>query len=313
MTDSGVLITVLYGGVGPEREVSLASGPAVVDGLSRQFDVRGIDVRERALPPSLDPVEGVVFPILHGEFGEDGGLQTLLEKGRFEYAGSDSISSALCMDKAATKQRVAEVGVRGPEGIVLEPGSTPDFKVVREQLGDRIVVKPVNGGSSSALSVLDGPAELRAALDEMTDRRWLMERFIEGREVSVGVLEGIAQGVVEVIPKGGVYDYRHKYTPGSTEYRWPAVLEPSDESALRKQAETVFAVCGCRDFARVDFRLAEDGPWFLEINTLPGMTSESLLPKSADCMGLSFEDLTLKMVEPALDRFQRRLRRMTPN
>lgn len=313
MSKAGVQITVLYGGVGAERDVSLSSGPAVVRVLRNHFEVKGVEIREAALPSSLDPASGIVLPMLHGEFGEDGRLQSLLEKGRFEYAGSDSISSALCMDKNATKKRVAGAGVQGPEGILLEPGSTPDFHRIREKLGDTIVLKPVDGGSSSLLAILRGSVELQNALDRLTGRRWLLERYIEGREVSVGVLEGIAQGVVEVIPEGGVYDYAHKYTAGSTEYRWPAVLEPEEESALRQQAETVFSVCGCRDFARVDFRLSREGPWFLEINTLPGMTSESLLPKSAECMGLSFEDLVMNMVEPALNRFQRRNRRLSPN
>lgn len=301
-------IIVLYGGIGPERPVSLRSGPAAAAALGRQFAVREVELREAALPPSLEAGSGVVFPVLHGEFGEDGGLQTLLERRGIEYAGSDSVSSALCMDKAATKARAEEAGLRGAAGVVLEPGAPVDPLEIRGILGDRVVVKPVDGGSSNQLAIVDGPAALQRRLDALPDRRWLLERFIEGREVSVGVLNGIAQGVVEIIPEGGVYDYARKYTPGATEYRWPAVLEPAEESALRNQAETVFAVCGCRDFARVDFRLAEDGPWFLEINTLPGLTAESLLPKSAACRGLSFEDLVAEMVEPALDRFRRRRR-----
>lgn len=302
------LITVLYGGVGPEREVSLRTGPAIAAALENHFPVRAIETRDARLPPAPDPAEGVVYPGFHGEFGEDGALQGLLEKGGFEYCGSDSISSALCMDKAATKERALAASVPTPDSVVLEPGATADPGAIGERLGEKVVVKPVAGGSSKFLSVAEGTAELRRRLDGLPDRRWLLEKFVEGREVSVGVLNGIAQGVVEILPAGGVYDYHHKYTPGTTEYRWPAVLEPEEETAIRNNAEAMFAVCGCRDFARVDFRLDGHGPWFLEINTLPGLTAESLLPKSAACRGLCFEDLAVELVSPALNRFQRRKR-----
>ncbi len=301
-------IAVLYGGVGPERDVSLQTGAAVIEALAQEYRVRGIEVREPDLPRGLEPREMLVFPALHGEFGEDGILQALLEKGGFEYAGSDSISSALCMNKAQTKKRVASVGVRGAGSRVLEPGEIPDCREVCGELGRRVVVKPVNGGSSSCLSIVDGAGELQRRLDRSPNRAWLLESFIEGREVSIGILNGQSLGVVEIIPEGGVYDYEHKYTTGKTQYRWPAVLEPDEESLIRRWAETVFAVCGCRDFARVDFRLNDEGPWFLEINTIPGLTSESLLPKSAACRGLSFEDLAVEMVLPAINRFQRRRR-----
>jgi len=314
MIPADTQITVLYGGVGPERKVSLASGAAVIKALRNSYRVAGIELRERALPPGLNPAEGIVLPMLHGEFGEDGRLQSLLEKGRFEYAGSDSISSALCMDKVATKERVAaKAGIRGAVSLVVENSESLNIPEVLDFLGEKMVLKPVAGGSSYSLSVLKGPTELREALDRLSRGRWVLEQFVEGREISVGVLAGLAQGIVEIIPEGGVYDYVHKYTPGATEYRWPAVMETGEESALRRQAEAAFSVCGCRDFARVDFRLSEDGPVFLEVNTLPGMTSESLLPKSADCMGLGFEELVLRMVGPALDRFQRRVRRIGVN
>ncbi|MFP4352131.1 MAG: D-alanine--D-alanine ligase [Puniceicoccaceae bacterium] len=299
-------VTVLYGGVGPERDVSLKTGAALIGALEESFPVNAVELREAALPAFLDPAASVVFPALHGEFGEDGALQTLLERGRFEYAGSDSISSALCMDKERTKKTAAAAGVRVPESIVLEPGEAPDAGRIRDRLGDRIVIKPVAGGSSTHLAVVRGIGELLRRLDALPDQRWILETFIDGRELSIGLLNGIGQGVVEILPQGGVYDYRHKYTAGLTEYRWPAVLDPGVEAVVRWWAETVFAVCGCRDFARADFRLDDEGPCFLEINTIPGLTAESLLPKSAACRGLSFEDLAAELVRPALNRFHRR-------
>jgi len=299
-------ITVLYGGVGPERDVSLKTGAALIGALEESFTVQAVELREAALPAFLDPAGSPVFPALHGEFGEDGALQSLLERGRFEYAGSDSISSALCMDKERTKKMASAAGVRVPDSIVLEPGEAPDADRIRDRLGERIVIKPVAGGSSTHLAVVEGIGELLRRLDALPDQRWLLETFIGGRELSVGLLNGIGQGVVEILPKGGIYDYRHKYTGGLTEYRWPAVLDPEVEAAVRGWAETVFAVCGCRDFARADFRLDDEGPCFLEINTIPGLTAESLLPKSAACRGLSFEDLAAELVRPALNRFHRR-------
>ena len=299
-------ITVLYGGVGPERDVSLKTGAALIGALEESFTVQSVELREAALPAFLDPAGSPVFPALHGEFGEDGALQSLLERGRFEYAGSDSISSALCMDKERTKKMASAAGVRVPDSIVLEPGEAPDADRIRDRLGERIVIKPVAGGSSTHLAVVEGIGELLRRLDALPDQRWLLETFIGGRELSVGLLNGIGQGVVEILPKGGIYDYRHKYTGGLTEYRWPAVLDPEVEAAVRGWAETVFAVCGCRDFARADFRLDDEGPCFLEINTIPGLTAESLLPKSAACRGLSFEDLAAELVRPALNRFHRR-------
>jgi len=301
-------VTVLYGGVGGEREVSLRTGEAILKAFAGIFSTRGIELREAALPRGLDPGETVIFPALHGQFGEDGELQSLLEKGGFEYSGSDSISSALCMDKAQTKRRAEGIGVRCPRSIVVEPGQMPNSAAVCECLGHRLVVKPVDGGSSNFLSVVEGAGSLQRCFDRLPNRRWLVESFVEGRELSIGILNGQGLGVVEVIPEGGIYDYEHKYTAGKTQYQWPAVLEADEEATIRHWAEALFAVCGCRDFARVDFRLDEEGPAFLEMNTLPGLTAESLLPKSADCRGLSFEDLAVELVRPAINRFLRRKR-----
>ncbi|MEM0967265.1 MAG: D-alanine--D-alanine ligase [Verrucomicrobiota bacterium] len=299
-------IFVLYGGVGPEREVSLRSGKSVLDCLGNREGVVGIEVTEASLPDGMNPKKGVVFPALHGEFGEDGKLQKLLEDADFDYVGSDSDSSSVCMDKALSKARAAEMGVPGAKGLVFSKSDIPTAREIVEKLGPRVVIKPVDSGSSAFLSIVNGLAELEECLSSLTERRWLFETYIEGRELSVGVLNGSAMGIVEIIPDGGVYDYTHKYTSGKTVYRAPAVLSSSEESSIRNSAEAVFTACGCRDFARVDFRLGESGPVFLEINSLPGLTSESLLPKSASCRGLSFEDLVLEMVSPALDRFQLR-------
>jgi D-alanine-D-alanine ligase len=130
-----------------------------------------------------------------------------------------------------------------------------------------------------------------------------VEQRIRGRELTVGVLKGAAMGVVEIVSQSGVYDYKAKYTPGSTEYIFPADLEPEVEAKVKDHAEQLFVACGCRDFARVDFLLNSKRPYFLEINTLPGLTATSLLPKSASCVGLDFEQLATELVQPAIARF----------
>ena len=153
----------------------------------------------------------------------------------------------------------------------------------------------------------EGLDALQEALAPLPRGNWMIEKRIFGRELTVGVLNGQALGIVEVIPKGGIYDYKHKYVTGSTEYRYPAVLPAALESGVRRDAETAFAVCGCRDFARVDFIATQDGPWFLlEVNTIPGLTETSLLPKSASCAGYDFDRLVNELVAPSLKRFQDR-------
>jgi D-alanine-D-alanine ligase len=169
----------------------------------------------------------------------------------------------------------------------------------------RVVVKPNNEGSSVGLSVVADLAGLETALASAGRGRWLVERRIDGRELSVGVLGGSAMGVVQVSPKSGVYDYASKYTKGMTEYTAPAPLDAALTAAVRTAAETAFAACGCRDYARVDFILSpQNVSFFLEINTLPGMKETSLLPMSARCAGLDFTALVREMVSPAVERFR---------
>ena len=299
-------IAVLCGGFGAERDVSLASGQALADALEQDFLVDLIDLREAALPSELDPSNTVVFPVVHGTFGEDGTLQMLLEEKGFSYAGSDRSSSRLCMDKGRTKAKVEEVGVKGAPDLFFQDPKTVDIAKVVSGLGNDLVIKPIDQGSSVALFVINGEKDLEDALSRIEEGNWMVEKRIFGREVTVGVLQGDSMGIVEVIPDGGVYDFKRKYSAGATEYRYPAVLQLEIENELKRKAELVFEHCGCRDFARVDFIVCEDGhSHFLEINTLPGLTSTSLLPKSASCSGYDFQSLAKRLVEPAVHRFTR--------
>jgi len=299
------IVAVFSGGTSAEREVSLGSGLACALALARSFTTRLFDVRSEALPEGFDPRSQVVFSTLHGTFGEDGAMQGLLDAAGASYAGCGVESSRLTIDKERTKRTVEAAGVRATVGIPFDAGAKPVAAQVLEKLGERLVVKPNGEGSSVGLSLVEGRAQLEGVLAGISRGRWLVEKRVIGRELSVGVLKGAAMGVVEIRPHSGVYDYASKYTKGMTEYIAPAPLGDAVTSTVRSAAETAFAACGCRDYARVDFMLsAENEPFLLEINPLPGMKETSLLPMSARCAGLDFTALVREMVSPAIERFR---------
>jgi D-alanine-D-alanine ligase len=299
------IIAVLSGGTSAEREVSLGSGRACALALTRSFPTRLVEVNAPEIPAGIDAATHVVFSTLHGTFGEDGGMQQLLDAAGIQYAGCDAASSVLTMDKSRTKETVSAHGVRVAPGITFSADAKPAVDDVIQELGEQLIVKPNNEGSSVGLAVVNGPAELAAKLETIDSGSWLVERRIVGRELSIGILRGKAMGVVEVRPKSGVYDYSSKYTKGLTEYFAPAPLEPALAAAAQHAAETAFAACGCRDYARIDFMLSSAPElYLLEINTLPGMKETSLLPMSARCAGLDFTGLVRELVGPACERFQ---------
>ena len=302
---SAPVVAVFAGGTSAEREVSTGSGAACAAALARSFTTRLFDVAAEALPEGYDPRRHVVFSTLHGTFGEDGGMQRLLDAAGGAYAGCDTASSRLTMDKDLTKRTVSAAGVRVIDGVVFDASDKPSAAALQGAVGSSAVLKPNGEGSSVGLRLVEGAQELEAAVRAIDHGRWLVERRIVGRELSVGVLRGAAMGIVEVRPKSGVYDYQSKYTKGLTEYLAPAPIGEALTGAVTAAAETAFAACGCRDFARVDFMLSRDGePFFLEINTLPGMKETSLLPMSARCAGLDFAALVREMVSPAVERFR---------
>lgn len=297
-----VRIVVVFGGPGEEREVSIASGEAVVSALKDDFEVVACCLDDAVLPSSLHTEEDIVFPVLHGTFGEDGKLQALLENRKIEYAGSDALASRLCMDKDATKEVVRELGIATPKSIVFDGKDVPLADDVINQLGPSLVVKPSDQGSSVGLHLTEHRSALGVTLSQIHNGRWLIEERIVGRELTVGILNGKAMGIVEIIPEGGVYDFGAKYTAGASKYEYPAVLDDSISESLKADAERIFEACGCRDFARIDFLFDGERPYFLEVNTLPGMTATSLLPKSASCIGLDFKALVRELIAPACER-----------
>jgi D-alanine-D-alanine ligase len=302
-------IYVLYGGTSAEREVSLRSAEGVVRALYKAgHQPIGIDLQKDSIEDLPAPDSGVIFPVLHGTFGEDGQLQQLLENGGYEYVGCDATSSRICFDKELALLAAESIGAPVAKRLVYSQVSELDVSEIEREIGFPAVLKPACQGSSVGLHVLRSKDDLLRALPRVPSGKLLIEEQIQGREFSVGVLDGQALGIVEIKPKGGVYDYKHKYTDGFTEYLFPAPLSDDMTMEIRKWAERIYNACGCRDFARVDFLQHSNGrPVFLEVNTIPGMTATSLLPKSASVLGMDYVQLVEKMICPALQRFKNRL------
>ena len=296
---------VLCGGRSSEREVSLRSGRAVAGALP---GARLVELEDDVLPGWLDGARHVVFPVLHGGWGEDGRAQAELAARGVAFAGCDAAANRLCMDKVATKAAMRRAGVPAIPEIAFDGAAKPTAAELVTALGPEIVIKPSDQGSSVGLYILSGTADVARALAEVpASGRWMAERRLRGREMSIGLLDGSPMGLVEIVALTGVYDYKTKYTKGASEYRFPAAIGPAATAAIGAAAARLFAACGCRDFARADVFLEPDGDfYFLEINTMPGMTETSLMPKSASCVGLDFPSLAQRMLAPALARADRR-------
>ena len=295
---------VLCGGPGPEREVSLSSGAAVEEALAGAgLAVRRVDLEEAALPPDLDPARDLVLPLVHGLYGEDGRLSAALASRGMTYGGSGAAASALCFDKWACKAAAARLQIPVAADRLLDPGFAPDYSDIVRHLGSPFILKPRLEGSSVGLFLVDGPAVYEGAQAKLQERIYLAEALVDGVDLTVGILGGRALGVVGIRPEGGLYDYEHKYTPGRSHYDVPARCPPQLQEQLQRWSEMLFHVCGCRDLARIDFRLSREGaPVFLEVNTLPGMTGTSLLPKAAGIAGMDFRTLVLQWAALVAER-----------
>ena len=294
-------ITVMLGGPSAEREVSLRSGAGVVKALrSLGHTVFEIDPKtpDWVLPPETDVV---CLAPLHGTYGEDGTVQWQLEKLGALYTGCDAESSRIAFDKVLTKKRCLEAGVPTAKFLVVNSVKTPWPKNWQPPL----VVKPVRQGSSVGLQFVERVEDWQKALAEALkfDSEVLVEEKIAGRETTVGILAGQPLPVVEVRPKAGSYDYKNKYTAGCTEYFCPADFDVATTKRIQAAALGAFQAVGGRDYARVDVMVRDGGkPVVLEVNTLPGMTETSLLPKAAAAAGLNYAQLCQRMVDLALKR-----------
>lgn len=293
-------IVVMLGGPSAEREVSLRSGASVARALrSLGHEISELDPKDGKfdLPPKTD----VVFLVLHGTFGEDGQIQQQLEKLGAVYTGCDAEASRVAFDKVLTKQKCLEAGVPTAKFVTVSLAQAPFPKYLALPL----VVKPVRQGSSVGLQFVEREEDWKNAIAEALkfDSEVLVEEKIVGRETTVGILDGRPLPIVEVRPKAGHYDYKNKYTSGATEYFCPANFDPATTRKIQDAALGAFRAVGGRDYARVDVMVRANGdPVVLEVNTLPGMTETSLLPKAAAAAGLSYGQLCQRMVDLALRR-----------
>ena len=334
-------VLVLMGGVSLERDVSLATGREVADALkSVGHEVKAVDTaagielpddlkpqRENLIgrrPPDtkliaqldkkqmltiLDLPElnwaDVVFLAFHGGSGENGEVQALLDMAGVKYTGSGLLSSALSMNKALSKRLFSVSGIKTPGYLLIRKG---DFSEnislqILERFSPPVIVKPNDQGSTVGLTLVEDEALYDQAIEAVyaVSEEMLVEEYIPGRELTVAVLDDSPLPVVEILPKGKLYDYECKYTSGMCEYACPADLPESLAQTLQGLGKQAFDLCQCRGYARVDFRLDLKGrPFCLEVNTLPGMTTTSLVPKAAKASGLSFAELLDKIVKLAL-------------
>ena len=297
-------IVILCGGQSGEREVSLHSAEPVFEALKRMYPTQLLRLDENTLPKELNPETDLIFPLIHGDFGEDGRLQALLEVKGFTYVGSDAKASALCMDKIRSKHLAAGKGLSVLPAVELTIGQALNREMLEKTLKTTaFVLKPTDKGSSIGVHLCENFDALCVAWSDVKEGHWMIEPYVRGKELTVGLLHGKTLGVGEICPKEGFYDYHNKYTEGACEYIFPALLDDTVAERVRRIAEIFFEAAGCRDFGRADFVTDTDGNvWFLEMNTIPGMTAQSLLPKSAVCVGITFEALLKQSVDGALDR-----------
>jgi D-alanine-D-alanine ligase len=284
-------VLVVYGGESAEREVSLRTGAAVLGALQRSgFRARGIDLVRGRVRELVDHLPEVVMIAMHGFPGEDGTLQGLLEFLQVPYTGSGVLASALAMDKVRTKHVLRSLNVPTPAWGIARPGDLAPPKPP----GFPCVVKPSLEGSSVGVSIVDDASKWDAALAACSTGRGevLCEALIRGRELTVAVFDAEVLGLIEIVAADGVYDYEAKYQRGDTRYVVPTDLTVDVHTAILRAAKDAYDAVGCRGIARVDVMLDAGGrPWVLEVNTIPGMTATSLVPKIAAARGMSFEQL----------------------
>ena len=294
------------GGIGQERDISIQSGSSVAEALEKAgLNVITADIR----PDNLDALDdggiNVFFIAMHGKFGEDGQLQQILEDKSLVYTGSGPAASKLAFDKMASKRLFTQAGVT--TATAIEFNSHTDIRQFKKQLlqlGDKFVVKPIKQGSSIGVTIVSGWQEAVAAADNTLSQfgDCMIEKFVPGREVTVGILCGQALPIIEIRSKTGFYNYQAKYLDERTEFLFDTIEAPTAAASVQAAAVACFDALGCRHFARADFILGDDGILYaLEVNTIPGFTTHSLLPKAAAKIGLSMSDLCVKIVEAALE------------
>jgi len=291
-------ITILYGGTSTEHKISIQTGLAIAEAINGRYNLDMINLDDEIYnTPQLLLDTDLVFNALHGGDGENGSIQSFMDLHHIQYTGSGAKACKIAMDKNITKLIAKSVGIPTPNWVSLKRNVNNGM-----QLQDNnslkftypYVVKPTDEGSTLGLTIVREESELEEAISlayEFCDEI-LIEEFIPGKEITVGILDNKPLPIIEIKPSHNLYDYDCKYTEGMSDYIVPAELSDSIERSLSEDALKIYKTIDCRHYARVDFRLNDEGQhYLLEINTLPGMTSTSLLPKAAVAAGLEFPDL----------------------
>lgn len=284
-------IAVFMGGISSEREISLKTGKAILESLIRQgYDAYGVTLtKENLLSAFIENEYDLAYLALHGIYGEDGRIQGLLDVLGKKYTGSSMTASAVSMDKNLTKYIAQSIGVLTPKSYTKDE--------IKNITNFPIVVKPSVEGSSIGLHICNSLEEIEEAIRQSGDKEVTIEDFIQGDELTVGVIEGESLGVIRIKPKNGLYDFTSKYTKGMSEYEFPAKISEKAYNIAMKNAALIHEKLGMSGISRSDFILRGEEVFFLEVNSCPGMTETSLVPKVATLKGYSFDDLTRKMVE----------------
>ena len=292
-------VAVMLGGVSFERDVSMETGKAVIEACKYyNYEVVPVIV-EQNYKKSFSVLKEVdiVFNALHGTLGEDGTVQEWLEKNNIQFTGSNSVSSALCMNKKECKKILKQNDFLTPDWIEHQDGTHYDESFLP------CIVKPNEQGSTFGLSYVDKLQDLKSAIldSQKFDKSTLVEKYIKGKEITVGIIEKKALPIVEISPNNKVYDYKCKYTKGMSKYICPADISDELNKKIMSDSIKIFNLLGCRGYGRIDFIIDKnENHFFLEINTLPGLTSTSLLPMAAKAYGMSFNALVKKIIELGL-------------
>jgi D-alanine-D-alanine ligase len=333
MNDDKPKIALLLGGSSSERAISKSSSYSIYNALIAlgyetvlidpaygknqpketevffsEKDFSEVSTRNylEAINSSLFDDIDIAFLGLHGKWGEDGIIQSMLEVRKVKYTGSKVLSSAVAMDKAMSKIIFSQFNISTPKWFMVEKKNSNIEKVkkyIDEKIGYPCIIKPNDEGSTVGLTVCNSPSDIDMGLKSSFEysQKTMIEEFIEGRELTVAILDKAALSVLEIKPKSGLYDYKSKYTKGMSEYFVPADIPEDVVKSLQKDSLKAFNAIGCSVYGRIDFRLNKNNQFFcLEINTLPGMTSTSLVPKMAKAAGITFEELIDRIIKLSL-------------
>ena len=307
-------LVVLRGGTSMERDISLITGGRVQHALERLgHEVHPLDIEDSTTETLMELTPEAAFVCLHGPGGEDGTVQTILETLGIPYTGSGPLSSIRCMDKDYAKRAVWAAGIPTPpfrtffRRAMNEMGAAAALDTAADTLGYPLVVKPAREGSSFGLSRVEAPDRLLDAVYEAFgyDAKILLERWVDGTEVSVPILEPAGEkpkvlGLVEIRPRDGAYNFEAKYTPGATDFAIPAEIPAPSAAHLEETALQVYEILGCSGFARVDTIVEGGTPWVLDVKTVPGFTETSTFPLAAEAAGIPFENLVETILDTTL-------------